>query len=219
MANETDLLLSGEDLIAPGFEEAAISLAENSYTLIPDFLSPLEVDQVLEVLQERIDRGEFKKAGIGKEWDFQLNKQVRGDYIRWIDKEDSRKATRVVLSRLDLLKQTLNRVCFLGLKDYETHFAYFPKGTQYKRHLDQFNRDDKRRISFALYLNKNWQVGDGGELRLYFPLSNGSEASMDIAPKAGTLMMLRSDIIEHEVRPVNKERYSITGWMLDQMIL
>lgn len=217
MVENTELLASSEDLIAPGFEQAAIDLAEHSFAVIPNFLSCTEVDQVLSVLQERIDAGEFKKAGIGKEHDFQVNRQVRGDYIRWIEKSDARFSTTVVLSRVDLLMSTLNRVCYLGLKDYETHFAFYPKGTFYKRHLDQFKQDDHRRISFVCYLNKNWQMGDGGELRLYTPMSNGGEASLDIAPRAGTLAIFRSDTIEHEVMPVKEERYSITGWMLNQI--
>lgn len=216
MVENIELVASSEDLIAPGFEQAAIDLAEHSFAVIPNFLSCTEVDQVLEVLQERIDAGEFKKAGIGKEGDFQVNRHVRGDYIRWIEKSDARFSTTVVLSRVDLLMSTINRVCFLGLKDYETHFAYYPKGTFYKRHLDQFKHDDHRRISFVCYLNKDWQLEDGGQLRLYLPTSNGGEAAVDIAPRAGTLAIFRSDTIEHEVLPVGAERYSITGWMLDQ---
>lgn len=217
MVTSIDLLAEEEDLIAPGFEQAAIDLAERSYTIIPDFLSPAEVLQVLDALQERIDNGEFKKAGIGTGNDLQIDRSIRGDHIKWIERNDARPNTRVFLDRVDLLMQTMNRVCFLGLKDYETHFAYYPEGTFYKRHLDQFKSDDHRRISFVLYLNTEWQPGDGGELRLYLPNAEGGEDIVDVQPTAGRLALFRSDIIEHEVLRANKERYSITGWMLDQL--
>lgn len=211
-------LLAEEELIAPGFEQAAIDLAERSYTIIPDFLSPTEVLQVLEALQERIDNGEFKKAGIGTGNDLQIDRSIRGDHIKWIERHDAKPNTRVFLDRVDLLMHALNRVCFLGLKDYETHFAFYPEGTCYKRHLDQFKVSDHRRISFVLYLNTAWQQGDGGELRLYIPNENGDgETAVDVQPTAGRLAVFRSDIIEHEVLRANKERYSITGWMLDQL--
>lgn len=206
-----------DDTATLRFELATIELAEKGYSILPGFLSPNEVTSVLAVLQQRIEDGEFKKAGIGAGDNFKLDKTIRGDYIRWIDRKDARMSTTVVLQRIDALRLIINRVCFLGLKDYETHFAYYPEGTFYKRHLDQFKTDDHRRISFVLYLNEGWQPQDGGQLRLYLPDEQGGEQALDIAPTAGTLALFRSDIIEHEVLPVNRERYSITGWMLNQL--
>jgi len=69
-------------------------------------------------------------------------------------------------------------------------------------------------VSMVIYLNPNWQPGDGGELRLY--PSDGSV--INIAPKAGTLALFLSEL-EHEVLPTLKPRYSITGWMLDEQRL
>lgn len=207
-----------QDVRGDKFELAAISLADHGFSLVTDFLSETEVLQLLNVLQQRIDAGEFKKAGIGAGADFQVDNSVRGDYIRWIDRNDARMATTALLGRVDELMQTINRVCFLGLKDYETHFAYYPVGTFYQRHLDQFKADDHRRISFVLYLNTDWQPSDGGQLRLFLPNEEtGIEEVVDIEPRAGHLVIFRSDIMEHEVLPVTKERYSVTGWMLDQI--
>lgn len=207
------------EMTAQKLETATIELADRGYSVITDFLSPIEVQQVLAVLQQRIEDGEFKKAGIGAGNHFQVDKTVRGDYIRWIDRQDARMSTTMVLQRVDELRLTINRLCFLGLKDYEAHFAFYPTGTFYKRHLDQFKTDDHRRISFVIYLNEGWQTADGGQLRLFLPdEQTGAEQVVDIAPTAGTLAIFRSDIIEHEVLPVNRERYSITGWMLNQLL-
>jgi SM-20-related protein len=35
-------------------------------------------------------------------------------------------------------------------------------------------------------------------------------------PEAGRLVCFRSDLIEHEVLPATRERYSLTGWALDR---
>ena len=55
----------------------------------------------------------------------------------------------------------LNRALFLSLKDYETHFAIYPPGTFYEKHVDQFQSSGARKISFAFYLNENWTQSDG----------------------------------------------------------
>jgi len=84
-------------------------------------------------------------------------------------------------------------------------------GTFYKRHLDQFKKDDHRKLSVICYLNKNWKASEGGQLRIYV-----SGAELDILPVAGRFVCFRSDQLEHEVLPATRERWSLTGWILDQ---
>src|SRR5690606_22858277 len=116
------------------------------------------------------------------------------------------------LNKLEALSHTLKEALFLSLKDYEVHMTIYPEGAFYKRHLDQFNRDDHRRLSAICYLNESWEESDGGQLRLYLP-----EGARDILPVAGRLVCFRSDQIEHEVLPANRPRLSLTGWLLDQL--
>jgi SM-20-related protein len=104
----------------------------------------------------------------------------------------------------------------LGLKDFETHFTYYPAGSRYARHLDQFKTEDHRRISFVCYLNTEWRPGNGGELRFFLPQDDGTESLLDVAPIAGRLVCFRADTMEHEVLTAHKTRYSLTGWMLNQ---
>jgi SM-20-related protein len=106
----------------------------------------------------------------------------------------------------------LNQSLFLSLKDAEVHFTKYPPGTFYKRHLDQFKQDDHRKLSVICYLNMNWKAEEGGQLRMYLP-----DETLDVLPKAGTLVCFRSDSIEHEVLPATHERLSITGWILDRL--
>jgi SM-20-related protein len=112
--------------------------------------------------------------------------------------------------------QYLNRTCYLGLKDFEAHYAVYPPETFYKRHLDQFKYNDHRKITFITYLNENWKTTDGGEICLYLPGANGEE-TVKFLPEAGRFLLFRSDLLEHEVKITQRERYSITGWMLDQL--
>ena len=91
----------------------------------------------------------------------------------------------------------------------------YPVGTFYKRHIDTFQNDDRRKLSFVCYLNEDgWLPENGGELTLYLNNSDASETfEKSIYPLPGRVVIFESQIIEHEVKPVNKERLSITGWL------
>ena len=125
------------DLIADG-------LAEKSYAVVDNFLSAEEVNSILQLPHFADHQIQFKKAGIGKNTDLQINEAVRGDYILWLDKNTAPQAAHVYLSRLDELISFLNRSLFLSLKEYEVHMTVYPVGSFYKRHLDQFKKDDRR---------------------------------------------------------------------------
>jgi SM-20-related protein len=51
---------------------------------------------------------------------------------------------------------------------------------------------------------------------MYLPGPDGQETSHDILPLGGRLVLFLSDLIEHEVLPARRERYSITGWFRRQ---
>ncbi len=193
------------------FESIADGLAEHGYAIVDQFLSQSEVNAIINE-NEFIDHSEsFRKAGIGQQHGKQVNEAIRGDYIKWIDREVAPPSVRVYLQRLSDLVQYLNQNLFLSLKDYEVHMTIYPPGSFYKRHLDQFKKDDHRKLSVICYLNENWMEEHGGQLRMYL-----QEGPLDVLPTAGRLVCFRSDQIEHEVLPAAKERLSITGWILDQ---
>lgn len=191
-------------------EFVADGLANQDYAIIDNFLPIEEVHDILKVFALHQDHDRFKRAGIGKDDNLQYDRSIRGDYIKWIDPKAALPPVQKFLDRINHLKDYLNRTCFLGIKDYETHFTIYPPGSFYKRHLDQFKNDGARKISFICYLNTNWQPGDGGELRLYL-----EEGVKDVTPTAGKLACFRSEIIEHEVLLSKKDRFSLTGWMLN----
>lgn len=195
------------------FETIADGLAERGFAIVNNFLTPAEVSAILHLDSFTNPAASFKKAGIGKSQERQINESIRGDYIQWIDKKTAPPELLVYLHRLEALTQFLNRSLFLSLKDAEIHMTVYPVGTFYKRHLDQFRKDDHRILSVICYLNENWTVGDGGQLRLYF-----DNDTLDVPPTAGTLVCFRSDQLEHEVLPASRERLSLTGWMLDRYV-
>lgn len=193
------------------FESIADGLAEKSYAIVDSFLSAEEINAIL-ALPDFIDHEQlFKKAGIGKHADRQINEAVRGDYIFWLDYNTAPAPALVYLNRLQTLVQFLNKSLYLSLKDYEVHMTVYPIGTYYKRHLDQFKKDDKRKLSVICYLNVDWEKHHGGQLRIY---TDGT--TVDVLPLAGRFVCFRSDVLEHEVLPASRERLSLTGWILDK---
>lgn len=189
----------------------ADGLAEKGFAAVDQFLSPAEVKAITSLDDFQNALLHFKRAGIGKTVDKMINESIRGDYIQWVDKNLAAAPVRVYLQRLEELIRFLNQSLFLSLKDYEVHQTVYPIGTFYKRHLDQFKKDDHRKISVICYLNEDWLPQQGGQLRVYFP-----EGSFDVLPEAGRLVCFRSDLLEHEVLPATRERMSITGWILDR---
>lgn len=189
----------------------ADGLAENGFAIIDDFLSPQEVQSVLQLDEFKNGLLQFKKAGIGKLQDKQINEAIRGDYIQWVDRATAKPSIEAYLTKLNELISFVNQNLFLSLKDYEVHMTIYPPGSYYKRHLDQFKKDDHRRLSVICYLNENWKEEEGGQLRIFLP-----EKHIDVLPVAGRLVCFRSDQLEHEVLPATRPRLSLTGWILDQ---
>lgn len=194
------------------FDSIADGLAEHGIAVADQFLSQQEVNAILSLDELKSGLAEFKKAGIGKQQDRQINEAIRGDYIKWLDKNSSPAPVKLYLDRLNKLIGYLNQSLFLSMKDYEVHMTIYPAGSYYKRHLDQFKKDDHRKLSVICYLNNDWKEDNGGHLRVYLP-----DGQKDFLPLAGRLVCFRSDQIEHEVLPANRERLSLTGWILDQL--
>ena len=157
-------------------------------------------------------RGEFEAAKIGKGQSRQRNESVRGDYTFWIDPVQPPEAFAPLMKILEELKSQLNREIYLGAREYECHLAYYPPGTFYQKHVDRFNNDSSRVLSFIFYLHEEWKPGDGGELVLH------GEKEISISPLPGSLMVFLSDNLPHEVKPCLRERRSFTGWMHSKII-
>ena len=147
----------------------------------------------------------FHTAGIGRLNDQQIDKTVRKDKTFWFD--SSSQAQITYLATMEAIKTQLNRSFYLGLFDYECHYAKYQQGDFYKKHYDAFKGRSNRIFTTVCYLNT---PESGGELVLYKPKSKYIE--IVIKPQAGLLVMFESERFMHEVLPANDVRYSIAGW-------
>jgi len=124
----------------------------------------------------------------------------------------------------------------------ELNYLLYPIGGHYVRHLDQPQADrgwqrkgrgatdggsfcgqhTRRVISFILYLNNGWQPDNGGGLRV-FPAHElisceppGSKQTQghveDVVPEGGTLVLIMSGDVEHQVLETHAERQCVVGW-------
>ncbi|MFN6945993.1 MAG: 2OG-Fe(II) oxygenase [Cytophagaceae bacterium] len=193
-------------------------LYEKGYSVLENFLSLNEIHLLRNELTAHFEHGHFKKAGIGNRNNTSIKEEIRGDFIKWIDRNDQVFQNHPFFINLQKISDHFNQTFFLGLVDLEMHFAIYPSGAGYQRHSDQFKNDSGRKISVVCYLNYDWQEENGGHLKIYLPQQDGSEEVISVLPKGGTLVVFDSSI-EHEVAPANRERCSITGWFLNRRIL
>lgn len=181
---------------------------------IHDFISTEDAQGIRsEIASIQLTDG-FKQAGIGKLDQQQVDTNQRGDFIRWINPQEALTHTTVFLEKINTIIEELNYTFYLGIRDFECHYAHYPPGTFYKKHVDRHKTGSARRVSFVLYLNSEWQENDGGQLLIY-DSENGSHT---ILPRMGTLALFLSEK-EHEVLVTSRDRMSITGWMLNEVIL
>lgn len=184
-----------DDLVARGWSHQA------------DFL-PADLVLVLAAeCRERADKGALALAGVGRGTGLAVREGVRGDYIQWLEAGQSA-ACDQYLSIMETLRQTLNRTLYLGLEEYETHFALYPPGAFYQKHVDRFRDDDRRTVSAVLYLNQDWLPEQGGALRLHLD----AQTQQDILPWGGSLALFLSADMPHEVLAATRDRLSLTGW-------
>ncbi|MBP6749545.1 MAG: 2OG-Fe(II) oxygenase [Xanthomonadaceae bacterium] len=171
----------------------------------------------LERLQTDAALGE---AAVGRLGTHLRRSDVRGDRTCWLDDPRCGKVAADYLSALTRIRAAIDRRLFLGLVEFEAHYAAYPSGAGYARHRDRFRDSDARVVSWVSYLNAEWTAADGGALRLYLP--NGDSSSHDgsnddaietieLAPVGGSVCFLSE--LEHEVLVAHRERYSIAGWM------
>ena len=198
--------------MTPDYELLIDGILTDGYGVMDGFLSSAEVAALATCLHNRRGAGQFRSAGVGNQ-QVTVATAVRGDEILWLDDATATPDERGFLRRIGEFVQYVNQTCYLGLRDYEFHYALYPVGTVYKRHLDQFRSDSRRKLSVICYLNTGWQDTDGGQLALYLPEPDGSERTVVIHPVGGKLVCFDSGQLEHEVLPATRERLSLTGWL------
>ncbi|EHR6441545.1 2OG-Fe(II) oxygenase [Vibrio parahaemolyticus] len=179
------------------------ALATDGYYIWDDFLSEEEVTQLRDCIPDN-----WKKARIGRNDDVTRIESIRSDKIQWL-KPAMGQPIENYLSKMEEIRQEVNRHFFLGLFEYEAHFAKYEKGDFYQKHLDCFKGNENRRLTTVFYMNESWSEEDAGELVVY-DLNDKEIAT--IPPRGGRLLVFLSEQFPHEVLPTNAERFSIAGW-------
>lgn len=197
----------------PLYEKVIDGLMADKYCIVDNFFSRREVLALRESLLEKYEEDKFRKSAIGNHANEKIIEAIRGDFILWLDEDKANDAERAFFAKLNDFQDYLNRTCFMGINEKEFHYAVYPEGTFYKRHLDTFQNDSRRKLSMVCYLNdEDWQPEYGGELTIYLD-ENGREKTVDIYPVQGRMVVFESQVLEHEVKSVKRERLSITGWL------
>ncbi len=208
MANE--LFEQLEFVENPMFESIIDGLLQNKYSIVDGFFSSEEVEVLRHSLMAKYDADRFKKSAMGNRTNEEIDNSIRGDFILWMDEVNANEAEQLFFGKINEMVDYLNRTCFMGILHKEFHYAVYPKGTFYKRHLDTFQNDDRRKLSIVCYLNDDkWLPENGGELTIYTENDN-----LDVVPLPGRIVVFESQVLEHEVKVVKaSERLSITGWL------
>lgn len=186
------------------FEAMIDTLHTQGWCVWDDFLSVTEVDALYQCLPS-----EWSQAGIGRQDDHALLHTVRSDKIHWLS-EDMGQPVRDYLEKMEMIRQAANRYLYLGLFEYEAHFAKYEPGDFYLKHRDSFRGRANRKLTTVFYLNpEDWQESDGGELVMY---QDDDSYLTRLTPKGGRLVVFLSEDFPHEVLPANRQRLSIAGW-------
>ncbi|MFW5910975.1 MAG: 2OG-Fe(II) oxygenase, partial [Thiohalospira sp.] len=96
--------------------------------------------------------GAFHRAGVGRGRGHAIRPDIRGDRVLWLDRVPDLPSVRLFQALLEDLRVAVNRRLFLGLEDYEGHFALYPPGSAYRRHYDRFADGGRRTLTAILYL-------------------------------------------------------------------
>lgn len=155
--------------------------------------------------------GAFESGEFGLDQANGRQPEVRGDAICWVP-PGSDLAGLAFFEWMAAFRGVLNARFNLGVRSQEFHFARYPEGRGYRKHLDQHRGRNFRKISVVLYLNPGWDSTNGGELCLYQPTDPEIEIAR-FAPLNARLAVFVSGLMPHAVLPCKDTRWSVTGWL------
>jgi SM-20-related protein len=189
-------------------DRLAAAIERDGHAIEPAFLDAGVVERLRERALALDADGRLQPAAIGRAGARHADAGVRADRTLWLADAPDDRNEAILHAALEAVRVAVNRRLMLGLFSFEGHYALYPPGGGYARHLDRFRDDDARVLSCVLYLNQRWCGDDGGALRLY---RAGGEP-LDVLPRAGTLVAFLSAAFEHEVLPARRTRLSVAGW-------
>lgn len=167
--------------------------------------------ELLAAAQQEWHAGRFEPGEFGHQGTDGHQPEIRGDAICWVE-PDSIVAQHPFFQWIARFREVLNARFRLGVRSQEFHFARYPAGAGYRKHVDQHRGVNFRKISLVLYLNADWDPADGGELCLYQTYNPDLEIQR-FAPLGARLAVFVSGHVPHEVLPCRATRWSLAGWL------
>ena len=221
------ILASTNGLQLPAAAISALHSNGPGFAVCEGFMGPDQVEAIRRDVHQLHQEGRFKVAGVGADSSNRVDSTVRRCeqcflYPRVKHGGGGDQSGRSILySLLDGIRGSLEKGTGVALDSLLTEGLYvsYPNGGFYRRHIDSYpgTPQEIREFSFLLYANPNWKESDGGCLRIHTdgggeePRPGTPESFVDIEPKAGTLVVFRSDV-PHEVLETAAERLAIVGW-------
>lgn len=173
---------------------------QDGWVQIPAFINP----QLNQALLADMQQQALQHAGVGRQQDHLRHINIRRDQTAWLTGETA--AQQQYLQLMAQLQTVFNQHFFLGLFDFECHYARYGNGDFYQKHVDAFKGRSNRVLTTVSYLNS---VQAGGELLLY---NEQDTLLARILPTAGSIVIFESERFPHEVLPALDTRFSIAGW-------
>lgn len=195
-------------------------LSENGFSIVPGFLSARRTAAVLCDALENEDAA--RTAGVGTGGTRRRDSSLRRAKLLSLLSPPNFTGdlgARLAISRCmhSLCLELNGAVSILDARATELGYVYYPTGGFYERHCDVPARGSgvasdggRREWSVLLYLDDMWKAEWGGALRIY---PEDDAPSVDVLPEGGTLVLFRSDRIEHEVMETRRERHAVVGWL------
>lgn len=186
-------------------------LNRQGWAVTDSAMEPAWSGQLLAQAQKLWKAGRFEHGEFGRHGHGGREESIRGDAICWIT-AGTKAASHPFFAWMTRFREELNQRFNLGVLSQEFHFARYPQGKGYVKHLDQHRGRNVRKISIVYYLNPQWNTADGGELCLYETYNPDVEIQR-FAPLGGRLAVFVSGRVPHEVLPCRQTRWSIAGWL------
>lgn len=193
------------------YEPIIQQLNQQGWVVSDTVIPPEWQADLLAQSQELWTAGQFRAGEIGRNAQGGLQPEIRGDWIHWVE-AGSPQADHPFFAWMTGLREALNERFMMGLRSQEFHFARYPEGKGYQKHIDQHRGTDYRKVSLVLYLNAQWGPDDGGEICLYQPYHPEVEMQR-VLPLGARLIVFVSGMIPHAVLPCRKPRWSLAGWL------
>mmetsp|Transcript_42892 Transcript_42892/g.100657 ORF Transcript_42892/g.100657 Transcript_42892/m.100657 type:complete len:837 (-) Transcript_42892:98-2608(-) len=201
-------------------------LDREGFVLVDDFLPPQDV-QLIRDANEELYRSEDMQPGLTTGGSDRVGLPHRGDMLRWVGyggTTPAEQGTHLLADSIETLVGGMRDCSEAGSlvgKELSTlqfrsemMLTCYPGSSRarYFRHSDN-SSGNGRLVTAILYLNKGWQQGDGGELRLFNPGAQNMKVKHEVQPIWNRLLLFWStDRCPHEVLSACKDRYAATVW-------